>query len=625
VRSEQWWRIRLADGTTCVLARLLPELARDESLRRRYVRDAERRAALETKGLAPVIAIGPLPDPRDPSAEPPWRLRVEPQGERLSDWLDRRAPAPVDEVFELVAQLADLVHGVHQSGSVLRDLEPRNVIIGTDGELWLTDIGLARVDILSTRSASSLMLESSPYAAPEHLRATVIDHRADLYTLGAILWEGLTGVVPFADGGLFRERVPLPPLADMGANVLDGTAELVAACLAARLDDRPESARLVAECLRGAPYQDTALAVRVVCQACGEAMLPGLRLCLACGKEAVQFSHLQKGGAEKKRYRVLLKKATEDAAFLAKLRAFFETVGEGPVPELNFLIGDARMYSKEERARLHKLPATLITDVSEETAKRLADKLEKQGFKVKTELIKAQPHKRHAAKLLMAGAATGVGGGALIAGGAIPVGVGLLIVSLPLFLIGAIRASRKKKPEVPPLAGLRSAPAALPASDPLVAQLGALLADNLAADIRERVSEIALLVQHLVDHRGRNADQSGELAMITEPIEPLVALVCREVDALLRCDEALVDLDEGQLVRAIATSEARREPRSVRLELMAGLDRLRELEDDRATHMQHLLEATSLIRRAVELGLSQHSDTSESDRYTAMALAALGD
>ena len=124
--------------------------------------------------------------------------------------LERRAPLPVDEAIALVADLADIIHAVHQKGVVLRDLEPRNVIIGSDASLVLTDIGLARVDILSSRSASSLMLEGSPYSAPEQLRATVLDSRADLYTLGVILWQALTGEVPFAEvTAFFRDREPL--------------------------------------------------------------------------------------------------------------------------------------------------------------------------------------------------------------------------------------------------------------------------------------------------------------------------------------------------------------------------------------------------------------------------------
>jgi hypothetical protein len=81
--NERRWRVQLPDGRPAVVAQLLPELARDEALRRRYVRDAEWLAGLDVEGVARVFAIGPAPDPRDPAAEPPWRLRDDPPGELL--------------------------------------------------------------------------------------------------------------------------------------------------------------------------------------------------------------------------------------------------------------------------------------------------------------------------------------------------------------------------------------------------------------------------------------------------------------------------------------------------------------------------------------------------------------
>ena len=70
---------------------------------------------------------------------------------------------------------------------------------------------------------------------------------------------------------------------------------------------------------------ETALAL-VTCQACGQTLRPGLRLCLSCGKEAVQFSHA--GDDERDRYEVQLVKAKEDVEYLARLRLFFELLGE---------------------------------------------------------------------------------------------------------------------------------------------------------------------------------------------------------------------------------------------------------------------------------------------------------
>jgi hypothetical protein len=625
VGNEHRWRVELPGGERAVLGQLLPEIAEQESVRRRYVNDAERVAALDAPAIAATLAIGPEPDPRKPGAVAPWRLRDDPDGERLSAWLARRAPAPVDEALALVASIADAVHGVHAAGGVLRDLEPRDVLIADGGAVWLVDIGLARVDILSTRTASSLMLESSPYSAPEHLRATVIDQRADVYTLGALLWHALTGEPPF-DGGpqLFRSSASLPALTDV-APVGDALAGFVASCLADEPGSRPESARDVAEVLRGrAPSTGTALE-RVTCQACAAPMRPGLRLCLTCGKQAVQFEHLSTDIDPSQRFSVVLKKAKDDVEFLASLREFFETLGEGPPPELNFLTGDARMYSKEERERLTSLPVPLFTDLEFDAASRLAVRLREHGMTVGVEVSnKIERNRRHSKKVIGASAVGVVAGAtALVAGWFVSGGI-LLGASVIGGVYGLIRLGVNSPKKIkPPMAQLRGAPAALPASDPLVARIAALLdLEALTDDTREVIGELALLIQRLVDHRASLADDS-EAAAIIEPVAPLVGLIEREVTAIAEIDTNLRDLDEGTLVRAIAASEARDESADMRGKLLTGLDRLRALEDARAAHLQRLLEASSLVRRTVELGMSTRDAEADSDRGVAMALAAL--
>src|SRR5262245_38885961 len=144
VGTETRWRVRLADGTACVVGQLVADLARDESIRRRYVRDVERVKALEVHSLAPTIAMGPLPDPRDPTADPPWRLRIDPEGEPLQSWL-ARAPLPLEEVSAVFASVADSVYAVHATGAVLRDLRPEQIVRIASGRFVLTDVGLARV------------------------------------------------------------------------------------------------------------------------------------------------------------------------------------------------------------------------------------------------------------------------------------------------------------------------------------------------------------------------------------------------------------------------------------------------------------------------------------------------
>ena len=217
LRHELAWTIALPDGRRAVIAQLAPELAAEPTLRRRFVADMERLAALPASRLAPTLAIGPLPDPRAAEAAPPWRVRLDPPGTTLEALL-QRAPLPLDEAIEVGVRLAEAVQTFHVAGAVLRDLDPRSIVIGSDGLYWFTDVGHARLAILSSRTASSLLLESSPYAAPEALLDTIVDPRADVYSIGVVLWRALTGRLPF-EASLLAARTALPRLGDVRADL----------------------------------------------------------------------------------------------------------------------------------------------------------------------------------------------------------------------------------------------------------------------------------------------------------------------------------------------------------------------------------------------------------------------
>jgi hypothetical protein len=623
----------LNDGRPALLAELLPELAAEESIRRRYVRDIRRHRDLEVRGLVPILAVG--------GGAEPWRLRAHPRetwsdewaGDTLEAWLERRAPAPVDEAVELVARLAEVVHRVHLEGSVIRDLSPHRIVID-DGDPWLADIGLARVDVLSTRTASSLIVSGSPYLAPETLRRTAIDQRADIFGLGVLLFHALTGLAPWDErSALLRPPGPPPRAARLRPELPAEIDDLVARCMDDDPDSRPASAATLAALLRGETGLVTSSPRRLACQHCAARMRIGQRLCVECGRVTVRFVHTEAGAPLERRFRVVLKKAREGADFNAALRDVLERVSATPIPTLNFLIGDQRMYSKEERERLIKLPATLFTDVDHDSATALVELLEERKIQAVVQPVEAWEidasaiHKfDRSQRRIMIGMGSLSGAlsvaGLVIGGLAAPImiGVGLFASGIAFASIRGVNKKRSKYARS--MFALREAPAALPASDPLVALLvGAM--DGAAPDVREHLGELALRVQRLVDHRVEQAAESTEIEMVTAPVSAIVDRIVDQARAIVRVDAELAELDEGTLVRALSASQARGEPDSARTSTLEGLDRIRSLEDARAATFHRLLEAGDLLARSVSLGLAVHDETAAHARLVERALQAL--
>jgi hypothetical protein len=220
------------------------------------------------------------------------------------------------------------------------------------------------------------------------------------------------------------------------------------------------------------------------------------------------------------------------------------------------------------------------------------------------------------------GIATGVVAGTGIA-------IGVLLSGVLLSKASSATAERR----IRPLYHLRQQPAALPASDPLVARLAALLdatsAGPTPSDVRAQLGELALLVQRLVDRRAEltGLHEAREFELLTGPIEPLLTEIEARVRELARVDRELAELDEATMVRALAAVEVRiAEPGKRELErrrLLDALDRLRSLEDRRTTTFHSLLEASTLLRRAAALGLGVHDPAAEQARHVQLALTEL--
>jgi eukaryotic-like serine/threonine-protein kinase len=118
-------------------------------------------------------------------------------GENLKARLEREGPLPEREAIELALQVATALSFAHAEGLVHRDVKPQNVLLNEDGQAKVTDFGIARsVDVQGLTQTGTVM-GTSDYIAPEQARGARVDAHTDLYSLGVVLYELLTGEVPF--------------------------------------------------------------------------------------------------------------------------------------------------------------------------------------------------------------------------------------------------------------------------------------------------------------------------------------------------------------------------------------------------------------------------------------------
>jgi tetratricopeptide (TPR) repeat protein len=168
-------------------------------------------------------------------------------GQSLEQLLDTEGPLSPDRAIDLTRQLALGLAAAHHRGVVHRDLKPANVLLAADGAACITDFGVARSAGSTGMTGSGVIIGTPEYLSPEQARAETLDGRSDLYALGLILHEMLTGTLPFRGGTpaemLAQRIVRDPPLVDsVRPDVPAFAVQLCARLLELRIARRFQSA-----------------------------------------------------------------------------------------------------------------------------------------------------------------------------------------------------------------------------------------------------------------------------------------------------------------------------------------------------------------------------------------------
>jgi serine/threonine protein kinase len=177
------------------------------------------------------------------------------QGVELRSLLVEGQSMGVSQAISIAAQVAEGLGYAHAQGVVHRDIKPANIMVVSDGPVKITDFGIARMRASADLTQTGVMLGSPKYMSPEQVIGKRADHRSDIFSLGVILYEMLTGAAPFAGENvtaLMYQIVNFAPPAPSSVNrqVPEMLDFVVAKMLAKPLEERYQDARELAKDLR---------------------------------------------------------------------------------------------------------------------------------------------------------------------------------------------------------------------------------------------------------------------------------------------------------------------------------------------------------------------------------------
>lgn len=247
----------IGTGRRVALKFLAPELARDERFRRRFLRESELASTLRHPNIVETVRSGEVAD------DGLYLATAYVDGSDLRTLLRREGLLGPERAVLLVEQVAAALDTAHAAGLIHRDVKPANVLVADDGEsehAFVCDFGLARhVSSVSSLTGDRGFVGTIDYVPPEQIEGRPVDPRADVYSLGCLLFESLTGSKPFdRDSELsvvFAHLNEPPPAAtELRPGLPAAFDEVFRTALAKAPDDRFASCSELAKAARAALY-----------------------------------------------------------------------------------------------------------------------------------------------------------------------------------------------------------------------------------------------------------------------------------------------------------------------------------------------------------------------------------
>ncbi|HEY8528908.1 MAG TPA: Stk1 family PASTA domain-containing Ser/Thr kinase [Paenibacillaceae bacterium] len=169
---------------------LRPQFAHDEEFVRRFRREARSAASLSHPNIVGIYDVGQDGDDH-------YIVMEYVEGRTLNDLIRERAPFQPEEAVHIAVQICEALEHAHQNQIIHRDIKPHNILIGKNGRVKVTDFGIARAVTAATITQTGSVVGSVHYFSPEHAKGVATGEKSDIYSLGIVLYQMVTGRLPF--------------------------------------------------------------------------------------------------------------------------------------------------------------------------------------------------------------------------------------------------------------------------------------------------------------------------------------------------------------------------------------------------------------------------------------------
>lgn len=248
--GDVWQAVDEVLGRTVAVKLLRPEFAEDEEFRERLRREARAASAINDVGVVPVYDFGEIE--RDDAPPLSYLVMEYVDGPSLSAEVAELGPLGAERTMLILEQTASALHAAHTAGVIHRDVKPGNLLVTPQGDLKITDFGIAHASDSVSLTRTGMLSGTARYLSPEQARGRPATETSDIYSLGVVAYACLTGDVPFHEGNdisIALAHVQQDP-PDLPADVPDDLRELVMSMLHKNASDRPQTAAAVAAAAR---------------------------------------------------------------------------------------------------------------------------------------------------------------------------------------------------------------------------------------------------------------------------------------------------------------------------------------------------------------------------------------